>query len=310
MSSWADPVNTPEPLDLGGVRITRIVESQGPLLKPAEIFPDSSPEIIEANKHWLAPAFYDPPSDRLVICIQSFLLETDTLKILVDTCVGDCKPRVRADFDRQRWHWLDRLAALGISPQQIDVVLSTHLHVDHVGWHTRLEGGRWRPTFERARYLFTHPEWDYWQHNEGHPALVRTGDYIGDSVWPVFEAGQADLVAMDHEIAPGIRLVPLPGHTPGHVGVAIEGLSGRLMLTADLFHHPLQCSYPQWNTRFCLNAEQSRQTRMETMRRLSEEGTLLMPSHFPTARPGRLLAVREGEPGARLGHVYRYVCDC
>lgn len=303
-------MTAPDTLDLGGIRITRIVESDGPLLKPAEIFPDSTPEIIQANLDWIAPGFYDAASDRLVICIQSFLLETDRLKILVDTCVGDCKPRVRADFDRQQWHWLDKLSALGITTDQIDVALSTHLHVDHVGWHTRLQGERWVPTFPNARYLFTHPEWDYWKDNEGHPALVRSGDYIGDSVWPLFEAGQADLVAMDHEIAPGIRLVPLPGHTPGHVGVSIEGLSDRVMLTADLFHHPLQCAYPHWNTRFCLDPERSRQTRLDMMKRLCEAGTPLMPAHFPTARPGRLQAVREDEPEAKLGHVYRYVCEC
>lgn len=297
-------------LDLGGIRITRIVESEGPLLRPAEIFPDSSASLIEANLAWLAPGFYDPASDRLVICIQSFLLETDALKILVDTCVGDCKPRVRADFDAQAWRWLDKLTALGVSPDQIDVVLSTHLHVDHVGWHTRQQGGRWVPTFARARYLFTHPEWAYWQRHEGHPALVRTGDYIGDSVWPVFEAGQADLVAMDHEIAPGIRLVPMPGHTPGHVGVRIDGLASRLMLTADLFHHPLQCSYPEWNTRFCLDPAQSRQTRMALMKRLCDEQMPLLPAHFPCAGPGVLQAVQPGEPEAQLGHVYRYVCRC
>jgi glyoxylase-like metal-dependent hydrolase (beta-lactamase superfamily II) len=296
-------------IDLGGIRITRIVESEAPLLRPSEVFPDSTPEVIRDNLHWLSPAFYDAATDRLVICIQSFLLQTGDLTILVDTCVGDCKPRLRPDFDGQRLDWLGRLEQAGVAPEDVDVALSTHLHVDHVGWHTRLQGGRWVPTFPRARYLFTDPEWRYWKDNEGHPALARTGDYIGDSIWPLFEAGQADLVPMDHEIAPGIRLVPLPGHTPGHVGVAIQGASGHAMLTADLFHHPLQCCHPHWNTRFCLDPEHSRRTRMETMRVLARDGTLLMPAHFPGSNAGRLEAVGAHEPEAALGHVYRFVFE-
>lgn len=294
-------------IDLGGIRISRIVESEEPLLKPSEIYPDSTPEVIQANLHWLSPGFYDEASNRLILTMQSFLLETDSLKILVDTCVGDCKQRVRADFHDGNWKWLERLREAGVEPDQIDVALSTHLHVDHVGWHTRLDSGRWVPTFPRARYLFTRPEWDYWKNNEGHPALARTGDYIGDSVWPVFEAGQADLVEMDHEIAPGIRLVPLPGHTPGHVGVSVEGASSRVMLTGDLVHHPLQCCYPHWNTRFCLDPEQSRQTRLQTLKELAREGTTLMPAHFAQGNAGHLEEVAPGDPEAQLGHVYRYV---
>jgi glyoxylase-like metal-dependent hydrolase (beta-lactamase superfamily II) len=294
-------------IDLGGIRIRRIVESEGPLLKPSEIYPDSTPEVIQANLHWLAPNLYDEATDRLILSMQSFLLETDSIKILVDTCVGDCKQRVREDFHNKSWNWLDRLREMDVAPEQINVALSTHLHVDHVGWHTRLNKGRWVPTFPHARYLFTRPEWDYWKHNEGHPALVRTGDYIGDSVWPVFEAGQAELVDMDYEIAPGIRLVPLPGHTPGHVGVSVEGASSRVVLTGDLVHHPLQCCYPHWNTRFCLDPERSRQTRVQHLKELSQDGTLIMPAHFPGGNAGRLEKVSPDDSEAKLGHVYRYV---
>jgi len=293
-------------LDLGGVTLSRIVESSGPLLRPAEIFPDSDPDIIKQNLDWLAPHFYDPESDRLVITIQSFLVQTATHRILIDTCVGDCKERVRPDFDQQRWNWLDGLDQLGLSVDEIDIAMSTHLHVDHVGWHTRFDGSDWVPTFPRARYLFTSPEWEYWKANEGHPALVRTGDYIGDSVWPLFKAGQADLVPMDHEIVPGVRLVPLPGHTPGHVGVEVDGESLSVLLTSDLFHHPLQCCYPHWNTRFCLAPPQARSTRLDAMARLAQQGTVVMPAHFPSPNLGRIEPVSHDDPDAARGHVYRY----
>lgn len=293
-------------MDLGGVRITRVVEASDPLLRPAEIFPDSTPQIIHANLDWMAPRFYDPGTDKLVITIQSFLLQAGGRNIVVDTCVGDCKRRLRPEFDQQRWHWLDRLQAAGVQPEDVHVVVSTHLHVDHVGWHTQMVNGEWKPTFPNARYLFTHPEWDYWRENEGHLALARTGDYIGDSVWPLFHCGLADLVPMDHEIFPGIALVPLPGHTPGHVGVSVQGAHSHALLTADLFHHPLQCCYPHWNTRFCLDPERSRSTRMSTMARLAEAGTLLMPSHFPGPNAGVLRRLAAGEDPAHPDHVYRF----
>lgn len=296
-------------IDLGGVRITRIVEACGPLLSPAEIFPDSTPELIHSNLDWLAPRFYDPSSDRLVIAIQSFLMQTAGLNIVVDTCVGDCKTRVRKDFDNRQWNWLARLRAAGVQVQDVHIVLSTHLHVDHVGWHTQRVDGEWQPTFPNARYLFTRPEWAYWSAHEGHPALMRTGDYIGDSVTPVFRAGQADLVEIDHEIVPGIALVPLPGHTPGHVGISVSGATRKALLTGDLFHHPLQCCYPHWNTRFCIDPVQSRATRLETMAGLASEGTLVMPAHFPAPNAGLLRRLAPGECSMHPDHVYRFDFD-
>ncbi len=293
-------------IDLGGVTITRLVEAEEPLLKPAEIFPDSTPEIIEKNLDWLVPQFYDPQSDRLIISIQSFIVETKDKIIVVDTCVGDCKPRIRHDFDRKQWNWLDKLIALGIDPESVDVALSTHMHVDHVGWHTRLVDGEWKPTFPNARYLFTKPEWDYWKDNEGHPSLARSGDYIGDSIWPLFHAGLADVVDMNYRITDEIKLVPFPGHTPGHVGVAVTGAAKEALLSADLFHHPLQCAYPDWNTRFCLNQDQSRATRMAAMEELADKGTLLMPAHFPAPNAGRLERIAKGECPDHPEHVYRF----
>jgi len=120
--------------------------------------------------------------------------------VLVDTCVGDCKKRVRPEFDGARWNWLDRLAAAGIAPHLVDIVLSTHLHVDHIGWHTQWLDGRWQPTFPNARYLFVDTEYDYWCSTEGRQALQRTGDYVEDSIKPVFDAGLADIIDAHHVI--------------------------------------------------------------------------------------------------------------
>jgi hypothetical protein len=138
------------------------------------------------------PRFQDPQSGILAITIQSFLVRQNGLTILVDACGGNDKERARPHFHRRAWPWLDRLRQAGVTPEDIDIVLCTHLHVDHVGWNTRLENGRWVPTFPNARYLVAQREWDYWR-TAGPSGLVRTGDFITDSVLPIFDSGQAEL---------------------------------------------------------------------------------------------------------------------
>jgi glyoxylase-like metal-dependent hydrolase (beta-lactamase superfamily II) len=299
--------DTPRTFRIGAVTVTILVESSGPLLHPAELYPDSTPEIIAAQADdWMGSHLYDAASDRLVIAMQSYLLRSGGKTILVDTCVGDCKQRVRGEFDGAVWHWLSRLQEAGVEPEQVDIVLSTHLHVDHVGWHTRLEDGQWVPTFPNARYLFVKPEYAYWRSEIGKTALERTGDYIEDSVQPVFDAGLADLVETDHRIDAALRLVPAPGHTPGHACVEINSEGESAIITGDLLHHPLQCCFPKWSTRFCFDQNQSRATRLAFMKEHAELGTLLFPAHFPAPTAGRLSKVETSED---ISYTYHFVDD-
>ncbi|WP_244263285.1 MBL fold metallo-hydrolase [Pusillimonas noertemannii] len=291
---------------IGVVQVELVVESSGPLLHPAEIFPDSDPHTIARQGDWLSSRLYDPASDRLVICMQSFLLRSAGKIILVDTCVGDCKQRVRPEFDEARWNWLDRLAQAGVAPEQVDIVLSTHLHVDHIGWNTHWADGRWVPTFPNARYLFVDKEYEYWSSEAGRSALQRTGDYVEDSVRPIFEAGLAEIVGVGHQIDGSLRLLHAPGHTPGHVCIEISSEGQNAIITGDLLHHPLQCRFPGWSTRFCFDANQSRKTRLAFMSEHAGRGTLLFPAHFPDPTAGYLRAVDDpDEPHYR----YEFVQD-
>lgn len=274
--------------DIGEVSLTRVVESEMPLLDPAEIYPDSTPAIIEANLDWLAPRFYDPASRLLVITIQGFVVRIRERIIVVDTCVGDCKSRRRAPFDQQRWDWIGRLAAAGVRPEDVDTVICTHFHVDHVGWNTRLENGRWVPTFPNARYLFTKDEWAFWKSDAARASRDRSGDYIGDSVMPIVEAGLADFVAMDHRINDEVSLAPQPGHTPCLVGVDLRSGREQALLASDLLHSPLQCRYPEWSTRFCMDPDQSRRTRIEFLHRHAGTGIMVVPTHFPSPSAGTI----------------------
>lgn len=281
--------------DIGAVEVILVVEASGPLLHPAELYPDATPECIAAQRTWLEPALYDVATDRLVITMQGFVLRSGGKTILVDSCVGDCKQRVRPDFDDMQWHWLDRLQAAGVAPQDVDIVLSTHLHVDHVGWHTRRVRGRWEPTFPNARYLFVEPELAYWSSDAGRRALQRTGDYVEDSVRPVFDAGLADVVPPEHRIDQAIALVHTPGHTPGHVCVAIDSDGQQALITGDVLHHPLQCRFPHWSTRFCFDADQARATRLAFLQEHAHRQTLLFPAHFPNPTAGRLRYVHAAQ---------------
>ncbi len=287
-------------LALGPVTIDRVVESECALLDPFELLPDLTPALLEAGLSWMAPRFIDAQSRRLVIAIQGFVVRSRGKLILVDTCVGDCKPRVREAFSHRNWNWLDRLRAAGVSPEAVDFVVCTHLHVDHVGWNTRLEDGRWVPTFPNARHLFTREEFDFWRSAAGRPGLARTGDYIADSVLPVVEAGLADFVPVNHVIDDCVRLEPAPGHTPGLVTVHVACGGERIVLAGDILHTPLQCRYPNLSTRYCADPAMSCATRIGFMNARCDDHAIAIPSHFPSPSAGRF----ERERGAFR---FRYV---
>jgi glyoxylase-like metal-dependent hydrolase (beta-lactamase superfamily II) len=271
---------------VGSASIQRVVESEYARLNPYELLPDATPELIESTLHWLAPKFFDVRTRMLVISMQGFVVRSGGKTVLVDTCVGDCKNRVRTDFLQQSWGWLDKLAKAGVTPEQVDYVVCTHFHVDHVGWNTRLDNGRWVPTFPNARYLFAQAEWDFWRSTEGRPGLARTGDYIDDSVLPVVEAGLADFVAQDHVLDDTISFQPAPGHTPGMVTVKVESQGQRAIIAGDVLHTPLQCRFPAWSTRFCADAVQSRITRTAFLETNADTGTLVFPAHFASPTGG------------------------
>jgi glyoxylase-like metal-dependent hydrolase (beta-lactamase superfamily II) len=291
-------MSAPSHWTFGASTLCRVVESEGPLLSPFEIFADCTQAHLDENRPWLLPRFQDAASGLLVITIQSFLIRRNGLTVLVDACGGNDKERARPHFHRRGWRWLETLRSLGVTPENIDVVLCTHLHVDHVGWNTRLDNGRWVPTFPNARYLIAQREWDYWR-AAGPAALARTGDYLTDSVLPVFKAGQADLIGDAHMLASDIALEPAPGHTPGLTLVRLGG--GReAILCSDLMHHPLQVRYPDWSTRFCVDPDQARRTRIEFLKKHADSGRLVFPTHFPSPTGG--IIVRDGAD-------YRFVFD-
>ena len=272
---------------LGGIEWRRIVESEEPDFDVFFLLPDANEESLAPHRGWLEPRFLDPASDKLVMAMQSYLLRTRHHTVLVDACVGNDKERrFHAPWAHRRsTRWLDNLAAAGLAPENIDFVMCTHLHADHVGWNTRLAGGRWVPTFPNARYVFARTEYEHWiALNEG--GKKYSDGCIDDSVLPVVEAGQAEIVADDYEFDDDIRFAPTPGHTPGHVAIELESQGARAVLSGDVCHTPLQCREPGWSAIGCSDRAQSAATRRAFLERHADTDTLVMTAHFPAPSVG------------------------
>ena len=280
-------------MKLGNATIERIVDIDPFALGVSFLFPGAQIADLEPHRDMLAPDHVDFASGDLLLGVQSFLLRTGSLNILIDSCVGENKSRGR----RKDWHqrtdtgYLAALARAGIKPHDVDVVLCTHLHADHVGWNTRLENGRWTPTFPNARYMIGRTELEAWQAEEAlKPGIANHGAYT-DSVLPVIEAGLVESVDDGFEVSPGLSVIPLPGHSPGQIGLDLDyGESRHVLFCGDAIHTPAQVFKPEWTSAFCTDPQQAIASRVGLLERASDDGSLIAPSHIRNAmgfRAGR-----------------------
>jgi glyoxylase-like metal-dependent hydrolase (beta-lactamase superfamily II) len=185
----------------------------------------------------------DPADEknRVTLALNMALIETAGMRILVDTGMGDKwgeRESRMYRIDRSRT-LLGSLAELRLGPDDVDMVVNTHLHFDHAGGNTRSVDGRIAPTFAKARYVVQKGEW----HDATHPHERNKASYLEENLAPVAEAGQLDLVEGDAEVAPGVRVVRVGGHTAHHQIVVVEGGGRHLVIPTDLLpttsHLPL-----------------------------------------------------------------------
>ena len=272
---------------VGGIEWHRIVESEEPDFDIRFLLPDANDDSLAPHRAWLEPRFLDPATGKVVMAMQSYVLRTRHHTILVDACVGNHKERRfhKPWAHRTQTRYLDNLAAIGLVPDDIDFVMCTHLHADHVGWNTRLVDGRWVPTFPNARYLFARTEYEHWiELNKG--GKKYSDGCIDDSVLPVVEAGLAETVADDYEFDDEIGFALTPGHTPGHVAIELDSRGERAVLSGDICHTPLQCREPGWSAVGCSDRAQSAATRRAFLERHCDTATLVMTAHFPSPSVG------------------------
>ncbi len=266
---------------VGEARVTRIGESIDVSdWTPEQFIRDFDRAVFERHLPYM-PGQYAADRHRLVSSIHTWLIRTGRHTILVDTCCGNHKPRPwMRRFNQLDTPWLAQLADAGVQPEDVDFVLCTHLHADHVGWNTRLENGRWVPTFPNARYLFS--DLDDRRFNPARNPAVEPDRAIiyGDSVLPVVESGQAQLIDGVHAIDDGLRIEPSPGHTPGHVILKLSDAGRHGLFAGDTLHHVIQVFFPDWNSSFCLDQAAARSTRRRILEFCADHDALLFPTHF------------------------------
>ncbi|MFD5828342.1 MBL fold metallo-hydrolase [Lentzea sp. NPDC060358] len=269
-------------LQLGDVTITRIEEMHGPVMPAGHFFPDLPAAAWAEHRAALVPDHFDDRDDMVQVAMQTWLLRSEGETILIDTGVGDDKSRPAVEaWDHLRTGYLDNLAAAGVRPEDVDLVVNTHLHVDHVGWNTRLADGVWVPTFPNAVYLMPKADFEFW-HPARNPGIAGgvNENVFEDSVAPVHAAGQVHLWEGSHRIDSNLRLEAAPGHTPGSSVVVLESGGDRALFAGDLVHTPLQVAHPDHNSCFCEDPEQARATRRRLLGWAADATALVLPAHF------------------------------
>jgi glyoxylase-like metal-dependent hydrolase (beta-lactamase superfamily II) len=269
---------------VGEVRITRIVEREV-AVDLAGLLPEATPEALARHRAWLAPHFLGPDG-KATLSIHGLVVESASQRVLVDTCVGERSVPGFEQLAAGGRPFLRDLEAAGFAPASIDVVLCTHLHFDHVGWNTVRVDGRPVPAFPNARYLFARAEWEHWSRDPdgGFTPTWR------ETVQPILDAGLADLVAPDHRITPELRLEPSPGHTPGHVCLAIESRGNCALVTGDMTHHPVQWAEPEWRMVADSDPAQAVATRRRLRRECAEREALVVGTHYTAPCAGHVVA--------------------
>ena len=278
-----------KPFKLGKIALSRVVEYEGPT-RADFLFPDSAKKYFDENMDWLAPHFFYPEKGLMRMTVQTMILRTPKHTILVDTCVGNHKKRDSPAWNMLDNPWLEDLGKAGVKPEEVDYVMCTHLHVDHVGWNTMLSNGEWVPTFPNARYIFAKKEWEHWaQENEG-----ETRQIMNDSVRPILDAGLAELVEADHSLTDEIWLEPTHGHTPGHVSIRMASEGAKGVITGDMMHHPVQIAVPDLCSSFCVDPAQAVVTRKAFIGRYADTDTRVIGTHFSSPTVGQIITHNGG----------------
>lgn len=269
---------------IGDVSVTRIVEREVPIRLDA-LIAEASAQALQPHMEWLSPHFIDDTGTQYLLSIHALLVESKGSRIIVDTCIGELRTPGMEVLDVTVQPFLEQLFAAGFARETIDTVLCTHLHFDHVGWNTWRVNDEWIPTFPNARYLFSQREWEYWRaHPHGeHWTLAQ------ETLAPLMKAKLAQFVPMDFVLTPEVRLVPTPGHTPGHVSVLIESQGKKALITGDLTHHPVQWAEPDWGTAADIDTRMAAATRRQLIGSHAADGDLLViGTHYPAPCSGYL----------------------
>jgi len=290
-----------KPIQLGRMRIHKVheMDSPTPLL---DNLPGTQEADIRRMMKWYDAADEinpDPEKCLMTFAVHSYIIEIDGKVILIDTCDGNHKNRLIPEVHQLDTDYLGNLARAGFKPEDIDMVMCTHLHFDHVGWNTRLLNGKWVPTFPNARYIFGRKDYEYFKENPDGEAVHF--EAFQDSILPVMEAGKGEIVDEDFtahlEVGNGVWLEPAFGHSPGCCTVNAQADGAPAIFWGDVIHHPVQMIRYDLPFAFDADPPAASAVRRATMERAADDGLLCFPAHFRRTSAGHV---------KRDGDAFRY----
>lgn len=295
-----------KPIELGRMRVHKVHEMDSPVPLLSQL-PGTTADDLKRLRTWYEQPdeiTADPETSFMTFSVHSWVIEIDGRTILVDSCCGNDKDRALPEVHRLDTDYLGNLRRAGFAPEDIDMVMCTHLHFDHIGWNTKLENGRWVPTFPNARYVFGKRDFEYFKANPEGEELHNAA--FLDSIVPVMEAGQGDLVDEDaiahREIGNGVWLEPAFGHSPGCCTINAQADGPPGVFWGDVIHHPVQLIRHDLPFAFDADGAAACKVRKATMERLADSDTLCFPAHFRRTSAGHV---------RRDGDAFRYEwIDC
>jgi glyoxylase-like metal-dependent hydrolase (beta-lactamase superfamily II) len=281
----AQPVY-PSTWTFGDITVTKVVDLVEPF-DAARAFPGAPLEEFDRNADWLVPNFYDPDKKAIIFSFHSYLVRTPRKIVIVDTCFGNEK-----SLGGQKRHgaWLENLAATGVRPEDVDAVICTHFHADHVGMNTRLRDGQWVPTFPKARYIFNRAEVEKVRLRP--QTQYGEGGVYSDSVLPAIAAGQVDLIDGDHPVTDGVRIVASPGHTIGHHSIELKSHGRRAVLAGDILHNPIEVLHPDWINVFDDDKQAAIAQRLTFLDAHTDADITVFAAHFGGPTAGHIVSVK------------------
>jgi glyoxylase-like metal-dependent hydrolase (beta-lactamase superfamily II) len=283
------PSDTASTLTFGDVTVTRAVESVGSIgMTPDQFFPGTDPAAWEGHEAWLRPFFLESDGDDTLsstarTAFQTWILRSHGRTILIDTAIGNDKDRPDVPgWDHLQTAFLDRLDEAGVTPDEVDFVVNTHLHADHVGWNTRLVDGRWVPTFPNATYLIAAEDLEFWDPRAGNTTIMGPGAHTvwDDSVQPLLDAGLVVSWSGKHEIDGSVSLEAAPGHTPGSSIVRLRSGDAEALFVGDILHNPAQVVDVHTSSCFDEDTDTAFVTRDRIFTEAASRDIPMFPAHF------------------------------
>ena len=296
---------------LGATSVVKVPEMDLNDFTVTQLLPNINPKVLAMHPEWIDSRTYDEETGKVFLSVHTWVVRHEGKTLLIDTGAGNDKDRPNLKvLDHLHHPYLKRLESVGVVPEKVDYILLTHIHADHVGWNTRLEGKEWVPTFPNATVICSDVEWQYGAAlasgdeaavrsirktaGLGYPIRLPVGGVFNDSMQPIEAAGRLKRVAIDgSEILPGIRFLPTPGHSICHAAISVSSKGEEAIFGGDVVHHPFELHDPDLTSMFCEFPDAARASRRQLASQVADSGAPYFSSHFPATSVGKIL--RDGD---------------